>query len=301
MKKLITRILFFFAVVVLIDMTFGMACNYLVSHAKGGSTRNHHYIAKECDKDILFFGSSRCMKHYVPKIMEDSLGMSCYNCGELNNGIVYLYGRLIMMTSRYIPKVIVYDLHSGTDIINCDNIQYLGWLKRYYEEPGVKDVFTMVNPADHYKMYSQLYRNNGYFVQMFADNIHPVSEVLDNGYCPVYDTMEYDPLVTAPKQLTEWDSTKKECMIRFVELCRKKGILLVFAYSPRYGGIRPECDDIIKRFAEQYHIPLIDHYADSDICTQKKYFADAIHMNHLGATEYTKKLTCELRNIIKTK
>lgn len=301
MKKLITHILIFFAAVALIDIAFGMGCQYLVSHAKGGATRNHHYIAKECDKDILFFGSSRCMKHYVPKIVEDSLGMSCYNCGELNNGIVYLYGRLIMMTDRYMPKIIVYDIHSGTDIINSDNIQYLGWLKRYYDEPGVKDVFTMVNPAEHYKMHSQLYRNNGYFVQMLMDNVHPVSAPLYKGYCPVYEMMEYNPVVTEPKQLAEWDPVKKECMIRFVELCRKKGIRLIFALSPRYGAIRSECDDLIQRFAEQYHVPLIDHYADPDICMQKKYFADAIHMNHFGASEYTKKLAKELRKIIETK
>lgn len=298
MKKLITRILIFFAVVALIDIAFGMGCQYLVSHAKGGATRNHHYITKECDKEILFFGSSRCMKHYVPKIVEDSLGMTCYNCGELNNGIVYLYGRLILMTNRYTPKVIVYDIHSGTDIAKSDNIQYLGWLKRYYDEPGIKELFTLLNPTEQNKMQCQLYRNNGYFVQMLADNIHPVSEVLDNGYCPVYDTMEYNPQVTKPLQLTEWDSTKRECMERFVQLCRDKGITLVFAYSPRYGGIRPECDDIIKQFAQEHHIPLIDHYADPDICMQKKYFTDAIHMNHLGATEYTKKLATELRNII---
>lgn len=301
MKKLITHILIFFAVVALIDTAFGMGCQYLVSHAKGGATRNHHYIATECDKDILFFGSSRCMKHYVPKIAEDSLGMSCYNCGELNNGIVFLYGRLLMMTNRYTPKVIIYDVHSGTDIIHSDNIQYLGWLKRYYDEPGMKDVFTMVNPTEHDKMHSRLYRHNGYFVQMLQDNVHPVSDPLYNGYCPVYETMEYDPVVTTPKQLTEWDSVKRESMERFVRLCRDKGITLVFAYSPRYGDIRPECDDIIKTFAEQYHIPLIDHYADPDICMQKKYFADAIHMNDRGATAYTKKLIQDLRKIIETK
>lgn len=301
MKKLITRIFLFFVVVALIDMAFGMTCNFLVSHAKGGSTRNHHYIAKECDKEILFFGSSRCMKHYVPKIVEDSLGMSCYNCGELNNGIVFLYGRLIMMTNRYTPKVVIYDVHSGTDIINSDNIQYLGWLKRYYDEPGVEEVFSMVSPTEHYKMLSQLYRNNGYFAQMSIDNIHPVSVPLENGYYPSYKVMDYDPVITESEQLATWDSTKKECMIRLVELCRSKGITLIFAYSPRYGALRPSCDELVRSFACEYHIPMLDHYADPEICMQKRYFADAIHMNDLGATVYTRKLVRELRNIIETK
>lgn len=67
MKKFIIRILTFFAVVAMIDVAFGYVCRYLNSHAKGGDTLNHYYIAKECDKDILIFGSSRCMHHYVSK------------------------------------------------------------------------------------------------------------------------------------------------------------------------------------------------------------------------------------------
>ena len=46
---------------------------------------------------------------------------------------------------------------------------------------------------------------------------------------------------------------------------------------------------------------MLDHYADPEICMQKRYFADAIHMNDLGATVYTRKLVRELRNIIETK
>lgn len=174
MKKFIAHIIIFFIVVSLMDVSFGYICRYLNSHAKGGDTQNHYYIAKECDKDILIFGSSRCSHHYVPKIIEDSLGMSCYNCGVDGNGIIYLYSRLLMMTNRYIPKVIIYDIQQNFDVEVGDNMRYLGWQKRFYDQSGLKEVFKMVNSMEQYKMWSQLYRYNGDFIQMLSDNIHPI-------------------------------------------------------------------------------------------------------------------------------
>lgn len=298
MKKFIIRILTFFAVVAMIDVAFGYVCRYLNSHAKGGDTLNHYYIAKECDKDILIFGSSRCMHHYVSKIIEDSLGMSCYNCGVDGNGIVYLYSRLLMMTERYTPKVIVYDIQQSFDVELGDNTKYLGWQKRFYYEPGVKDVFSLVNPNEKYKMWSKFYQFNSDFIQMISDNIHPLQKVEYGGYRPVRKHMDYDPVVRKPEQLTEWDPVKKECMSRMIKLCEQKGIKLIFAYSPSFGGVRPSCDKVMKQFVDENHLILVDHYADPDLCMNKDYFYDSSHMNDTGAREYTKKIVNEIKQIL---
>lgn len=299
MKKFIVRVLIFFAVVALIDVAFGYACCYLNSHAKGGDTQNHYYIAKECDKDILIFGSSRCMHHYVPKIIEDTLGMSCYNCGVNGNGIVYLYSRLLWMTERYTPKVLVYDIQSGFDVAEGDNTKYLGWQKRFYDEPGVSDVFSMVNKFEIIKMYSQLYRYNESFVQMIMDNIHPVQDVEYGGYRPHHSVMTYKPQIVEPNQITTWDPVKKECMLRLIGLCKDKGIRLVFAYSPSYGGVHPPCDDIVKKLAEDNNIILIDHYRDPNFCMTNDYFYDSVHMNDSGATAYSQTFASELKDLLR--
>lgn len=298
MKKYILHIIIFFAAVALIDTAFGMVCQYLVSHAKGGDSYNHYYIAKECDKDILIFGSSRAMHHYVPKVLEDSLGMSAYNCGVEANGIVLLYSRLLMMTNRYTPKVIIYDIHYGVDVAPDDNLLYLGWQKRFYDEPGVKEVFELVNPSEKFKMYSQLYRYNGSFVALMMDNIHPISEVAYGGYRAVQEQMTYEPIITCPTQSTEWDPVKKECMLRFVNLCRERDIKLILAFSPRYGGIPPECDSLIREFARENGLLLMHHYADSRFCHNKSYFSDAIHLNNTGANAYTATFASELKKEI---
>lgn len=298
MKKFIVRIFIFFVIVAVIDVAFGFVCRYLTCHAKGGDTQNHYYIAKECDKDILIFGSSRCTHHYVPKIIEDTLGMSCYNCGVDGNGIVFLYSRLLIMTNRYTPKVVIYDIQQNFDVEVGDNIKYLKWIKRFYNEPGVKDVFTMVNPFERYKMWSQLYRYNGGFIQMLSDNVSPLREVEYGGYRPIKMSLGYTPKVTETCQLAEWDPIKKACMCNLVKLCKVKGIKLIFTYSPNYGGMRPSCDKIINQFVKENDLILLDYFSDSEFCRNMNYFYDSVHMNDDGATAYTKKLVTEIKNIL---
>ena len=41
--------------------------------------------------------------------MEDSLHMTCYNCGNDGSGIVLSYGRLLMVKERKTPKIIIQD------------------------------------------------------------------------------------------------------------------------------------------------------------------------------------------------
>lgn len=299
MKKFIVRVLIFFAVVAVIDVVFGFACRYLNSHSTGGDTKLHCYITNECDADILIFGSSRAFHHYVPRIIEDSLGMSCYNCGTDGNGIVFLYGRLLMMTERYTPKLIIYDYNKNFDIVEGDNMKYLKWQKRYYNKTGLSDIFELISTNEKYKMWSQLYRYNGDFIQMLIDNIHPIQEVNIGGFRPVNKTMTYEPKIGEnPKQTTEWDPVKYECMIHFINLCKEKGIKLIFCLSPSYGGNDYGCEDLITKLCEKYDIAFINYYKDPGIVLNKDYFYDSIHMNETGATEFTKRFVGEIESIL---
>lgn len=299
MKKFIVRILIFFAVVAVIDVAFGYACRYLNSHAKGGDTRNHYYIVKECDKDILIFGSSRAIHHYDPKIIEDSLGMSCYNCGVDGNGIVYLYSRLLMMTERYTPKMIIYDIQPGFDISVGDNSKYLRWQKRFYDTPGVGEVFDLVSPTEKWKMKSKLYQYNETFVQILMDNFHPMQELSNGGFKPRKANMSYMPEVKEPEQIKDWDPVKKECMIRLVCLCKEKDIRLVFSFSPSYGGVRPSCIDLVSQFANEYKVPIVNHFSDSSISMHTDYFYDSVHMNADGADLFTTMFVKDIKEILK--
>lgn len=78
-------------------------------------------------------------------------------------------------------------------------------------------------------------------------------------------------------------------MIRFITLCKEKGIKLIFSISPSYGGNDYGCENLIGELSKEYGIPFINHYKDQEIVLNKDYFYDSVHMNETGATEFTKK------------
>lgn len=289
-------IVLFFAVVAVVDVSFGLVCRYLNSHAKGGDTKNHYDIAMNVDADLLLFGSSRCIHHYVPSILEDSLGMTVYNCGLDGNGILYQYSRLRMILSRYTPKVIVYDVAPSFDIADGDNSKYLAWQKRFYNIPGVSEVFVDINPMEKYKMCSQLYRYNSDFIQMLSDNIHPLQDVDGAGYKPLYGIMDYEPKLSEQELVAvEWDPLKQKYFDKFYQLCKQNDIVLVVAYSPLYKATTSIEYSAITDFCRANNIPLIDSYCNPDFSNCRDYFEDTSHLNDTGARKYSKAFASQLK------
>ena len=64
MKKYITNILLFFAIVAMIDLCIGYFGDYLQAHAKGGVTMRINDIAMKDCHDVVVLGSSRAHHHY---------------------------------------------------------------------------------------------------------------------------------------------------------------------------------------------------------------------------------------------
>ena len=125
MKKFILHILVFFAIVTAVDYVAGKVFRYIQIKA-GGRTGAEWYACKEMKEDIIIMGSSRAIHHYVPRIIADSLGMSCFNAGQDGNGIILQYGRWKMISERYTPKLIIYDVNTCRQSIQrCSHLHSL--------------------------------------------------------------------------------------------------------------------------------------------------------------------------------
>ena len=83
MKKFLVKVVLFFVIAAVLDVIFGWGFDLLRGKARGGQTHKNEYIANDCVDDILILGSSKADHHYVPSVFEDSLGLSCYNAGEM--------------------------------------------------------------------------------------------------------------------------------------------------------------------------------------------------------------------------
>lgn len=293
MKKYLIKILLFFAVIVVLDVLFGTVCQYMNDHSKGGGIKSRYYVCKESNEDVLIFGSSRAKHHYVPDIIEDSLKVTCYNTGEDGNGIILCYGFLKMITERYSPKLIIYDV-TAFDIYEDDNMKYLDLMKPYYHEPGIDSIFWSVNPKTRFMMMSNLYRYNTTCLRVLGNYIHPMNNY-PKGYCALHKVMDYEPVVKNPAPGTV-DTLKIHYFEKFIQLTEASGIQLVCMVSPFYkapsdaGYYEP-----IKQLCERYKVSFLYYGADSDIAEEKTFFEDRIHMNDVGARYYTSKIVKDIK------
>lgn len=215
-----------------------MAMKYLQDNAKGGYVGHHNYILNQSNEDMLIFGSSRAIHHYNPQIIEDSLGMSCYNCGQDGNGIVLFYGWWQLMKDRHLPKLIIYDVNPDFDLFAGDNIKYLGWLRSEYDNDNVKPIFEDIDPTEKYKMQSMMYRYNSKFLQNMIDFVHPIFQINPNGYLPLKGEMDRMKIkeTSNEKKGCLYDSLKLVYMEAFVKEVKEYDIHLIIVASPVWYG-----------------------------------------------------------------
>jgi len=298
MKKFILKITLFFALVVVMDVALGEAFSILRAHAKGGSTANCEYIAERAKDDIIIMGSSRATHHYVTQMIEDTLGVTCYNCAEEGNGIVLAYGRYQMLKSRYTPKLIIYEMTPGYDYgADETTAKYLGYLRPYYYKEGIRQLFEdFDDDLSFLKMKSQMYRNTGKLLPNIVDNV--LFRDNQKGYSPLFGTMDISNIkVNAEEAILSVDSVKLSYVERLIKDAQSVGIPIIFMISPKYGGKNSLVNYLPEiRLCEKYNVPYYNYMNDVSISNNPNYFQDYGHMNDEGATAYTKLIVKEVIN-----
>lgn len=291
MKKFVLKVLLFTACVVLMDFAFGFCFSWMRRHAKGGSTANCEYIAHRADEDIIILGSSRATHHYIPQIIEDSLGVSCYNCGEEGNGVVLAYGRLLMLTNRYKPGLVLYEITPGYDYGGGEqDSKYLGYLRAYYHERGIREIFNDFDDDFSWlKMKSKMYQNTSRLLPDLIDNLF----FRDNhqGYEPLYGQLvdTIDPEYSQTQMSI--DSLKLSYLEKVIVLCQDNDIPLLFMISPKFKAAdNMESYKPALQLCNKYGIKVGNYINDSAISNQAVFFQDYEHMNHEGATAYSRSI-----------
>lgn len=285
----------------LVDRGIGFVLDYLRENAKGGATKELYYIANESTDGVVVFGSSRANHHYVPQIIEDSLGLTCFNMGKDGNGIVLMYGRYQMLLERYNPKLIIYDIESVFDFSNRhDNSRYLNLLKEYYDKDCIKKEFAqLVDWKERCKLSSKMFQANSKVITMLGDNV--LCQDVNKGYIPLYsvvtDSTRYQYEFV---DSTDWelDSVKLSLFERFVCDTKARDIPLVMFVSPVYA--RSARVDYVEaeKICAKYDVPfyyLMEMDGIADDCTM---FQDRTHMNNTGAEKYTREIIPLLRDAL---
>lgn len=292
MKKFLINIAIFFAIVTVVDFSLGKVFHYLQAHA-GGRTGAEWYACRESNEDIIIMGSSRASHHYVPQIISDSLGMSCFNAGQDGNGIILQYGRWKMILERYAPKVLIYDVTPGFDLQENDNMAYVDRLKPFCYDSEVKNYVADIFPIERWKLYSQMYRYNYKFLEMMSDCVKSKDDQ-QYGYIPLYGQIRKEVVEgssNAKVKPIEFDETKLHYLECLAQECQAKNTQLIFVVSPYYkgGSFNEETFSPVSDLATKYGLPF--YYLNvSNFTDDPNLFKDSYHLNDEGAKAFTAEL-----------
>lgn len=289
-KSIAIKIVLLFSLLIVIDILFGVCFSFLRKNAKGGSTENCEYIANKCIDDIIVLGSSRATHHYNPYIIQDSLKKSCYNCGEEGNGIILAYGRYKLLTSRYKPQLIIYELTPEYDYLDYEpNAKYLGYLRPYSDNNDIRSiVLAFSGKFENVLLASNMYKNTSRILANILDNISYRPN--NKGFSPLYkqmnNTLDSQTIMNLPV-----DTLKLGYFERLLRDTQNDNIPLIVIVSPVYEDhITNESYDIAKNLCHEYGILYYDLRKMEGISNEPSFFQDKRHMNIDGAELFTKSI-----------
>lgn len=298
MKRFVIRLMTFLLLMFIIDRGVGLGMKYMQEHARGGYIGHHNKIINHTDEDILIFGSSRAIHHYNPQTFKDSLGMSCYNCGQDGNGIILFYGWWQLMKDRHIPQIVIYDVNPGFDLLLGEsNQKYLGWLRGEYDNNDVKQIFEKVDYTEKYKMQSMMYRYNSKFLQNIVDYVHPIFKIKSDGFLPLkgeLDEMKLNKNRSESKQ-PKIDSLKIELIEKIVIDIKKHHAQIIFVASPVWYGKEDEQFEALGKICKENGVLFLNYSNSPKYVRNNMYFKDGSHLNARGADEFTKDLVKDLQ------
>ncbi len=300
MKRFILKVLLFFVVIAIVDIVFGFAMANVLKHTNKGDWGRNNYIFNEVKTDVIILGSSRAIHHYNPRIIADSLGMSCYNCGEDGMGIFLMWSRYQAIRERYKPKLIIYEVIPEYDLLgDNDNQRYLKFLRPYCDSSFISSVISDMSFREGVKLWCHMYLYNSVFLDILAQRVSKDSSTAkEYSYSPLTGQMDYDPKRVEEEGVSQpFDSLKITYMEKLIIQCEKDGTKLFFTASPKYRSFSDIDYQPLKELCRVYEVPFINHYCDSDYCENPIYFVDASHLNISGAESYTSLLASEIKQM----
>ena len=298
MKRLLIKSIIFLTILLGIDICLGIGIGEIAKTTKGGDTYPERYIADTATEEIIIMRSSRATHHYIPSLFEEAFNQSCYNAGTDGNGIILMYGKYKMLTERYEPNIILYDIHDF-DIKTDDKTKYLGRMKIYFGKEYIKNIFNDVDWKEKTKMeLSRLYWYNTQITSIILNST--ISKIRStDGYLPLNKTIDYDPEPLTIEHC-EPDSLKLHYIEQLIKDCEGKQKLF-FTISPNYFRTDISKYKPIIELCKKHDIPILDHSNDSIFIEKKELFQDRIHLNHEGAEIYTCIIIQEMLDLLSTK
>lgn len=291
------KILIFILILFGIDRVMGSVFTAIKDHVLRNNPENialrTPFIVEKADADLLIIGSSKACHHYVSKMMEDTLGITVYNCGQ--DGCYFLYQNAIvnMVLDRYKPEVIIWDIQPNAfnSAKEIDEYVHFRNLSPYYYEDNqwVQTYIDESSSTMPLKMFSEMYAYNS----MLTSYLFPLflKKKTLSGYVPLPNEGYIFPqLREEMKDEYIPDNDKLEKLSQTVKRCNTSGIKLYLVVSPTYAYKPVSFQSILQdlsHIANDNDTGFYDFSSDSGFLNDSTLFKDNAHLNDKGARKFT--------------
>lgn len=288
------RCLLFAVLLYVMDFAIGSLLRIYYFKQSSGLLYRTTYALDSTRAEVLIFGSSTANHQYIPSDFQKTLGLSTYNTGRDGNSIFYHYAVLKSVLRRYTPKIIILDFNERDFEKDQSSYDRLSALLPYYgSNPDLRPIILLKSPYEKFKLISHIYPYNSLLFTIAAGNARfnkDRDDIKDqNGYVPLDKTWQSPIIDDTIQSKYTLDQTKISIFKSFIKDCQAAHIKLYIFISPPYVKFKYQDPSInlAKDIAMQDHIPFIDYTNDPQFLAHREYYADAGHLNAVGASVYT--------------
>ncbi|MDD4475989.1 MAG: hypothetical protein PHV95_09445 [Eubacteriales bacterium] len=309
LKTFLVKVLIIMAVLVVVDQGVGVAYKWLRGEALERNPYKENqklaFMAEKINTDVVIVGASDASHHYISKMIEDSIGMSVYNCGQDGCFFIYQNCAINLMIERYSPKVIIWEMMEDClsgDITSNHEYQSINLLYPYYSNDYCHKVINEKDKYQRYRMLSMMYRNNSYLRRYIFSLIKSKSSNDSAGYEPLFSAVDNYPSMLIEKDIhQDINENKVKMLTKTIENCRNKGVKLVLASSPGFtdGTVFSSLQfKKLEEVAADYQLPFIEYYKRQDLFRDSTLFKDVSHLNDKGARVWMSYFIPELKGTL---
>ena len=300
MKKLFLSIIIIISGIFIVDRIGAKAMWWVNQHTNENAGLKIRTMINDVNADVLLMGTSRCNRHYVPSIISDSIGMSVYNGGiDASDNIYAHYTLLNLILKRYKPKVICLEVSTNDFTNPQDPFSTVSFFAPYFGNNEQSDsIFHLAKLYWPYKLF-HLYRFNAKATSNIAGLFIAPQDVGKDGYVPSQEPAHHiTGEATTAENLGSTDRQKIRFIQRFIDICNKENIRLIFTISPAYTKITTTHYKQLKDIANQNGIELLDFHSKKLFLDHPEYFEDRVHLWDKGARLYSIVFAGQLKSIL---
>lgn len=258
------------------------------------------YTVEKVDAEVVVVGSSKALHHYVSQMLEDSLDMTVYNCGQ--DGCFFLYQNCIinMILDRYSPKVILWDIQPGSFVGEDHSLEYqnIRFLSPYYPDNAwAENYINSESSKMRYRMISRMFAYNSKILNYVFPIVTHCSTT-EKGYIPLATKgYNYPEMVKEEEKEGEVNKDYLALLDKTMKRCKEKGVELRMYISPVYSqksALTKSAESEIGNVAKRNSVSFTNVHSDDYFMHNATLFKDASHLNDKGASIFTEEVICKI-------